>query len=80
MDEHEPFTVNKNFSGLYEYANELHDARKKIVALLYGGLTNNYQNPSRYVVEASSALLKTMEGKTFEAETLSNSSVFLDWF
>ena len=80
MENHETFTVNKNFTDLYNYTEELHNVNKKLVIQLYGGLTYDYQQPSKFVVEASEALLKTNTGKIFEAETLSNSSVFLDWF
>lgn len=80
MKDNSVFTVNTNFTDLGVFTSEMHANNQKVVVQLYGGLALEDESPSKYVIEANGSLIMTNDNKVFEAQTLSNKTVFLDWF
>ena len=81
MDGFADFTVDASaFQGLKEYADALHSWGKKLVVMLYAGLSAD--RPSPYITAAEGAFIRGLNGSTddFDAQTFSNSTRFLDWF
>ena len=82
MDGGLDFTVNPtNFTGLKEYTGALHTWGKKLVLMLYPGLSNDM--PNQYITAAEGALIKGFNGSSqdFEVPTIySQKTKFLDLF
>lgn len=79
MDGFSNFMVDQNdWQNLLNYTGELQNWQKHVVVMLYGGLAND--GPNKYITLAGDALIKNITGDIFEAQTYSNSTVFMDWF
>lgn len=81
MRNYSSFTVDStNFGQLKEFTDQLHQAGRRLVLVLFGGLSNE-QPPNKYRILASDYDTLIMNGsKIFEAPTTKTSTVFLDWF